>query len=49
MRRVYLTIILFAMIFLSNPAKSWGQDIVKLSHIVQRGETIENYYLHTFD
>ena len=30
------------MIFLSNPAKSWGQDIVKLSHIVQRGETIEN-------
>ncbi|MEE1460323.1 MAG: LysM domain-containing protein [Segatella copri] len=37
-----MTIILFAMIFLSNPAKSWGQDIVKLSHIVQRGETIEN-------
>lgn len=30
------------MIFLSNPAKSWGQDIMKLSHIVQRGETIEN-------
>lgn len=30
------------MIFLSNPAKSWGQDILKLSHIVQRGETIEN-------
>lgn len=30
------------MLFLSNPAKSWGQDIVKLSHIVQRGETIEN-------
>ena len=30
------------MIFLSTPAKSWGQDIVKLSHIVQRGETIEN-------
>lgn len=29
------------MIFLSNPAKSWGQDIVNLRHIVQRGETIE--------
>ncbi len=42
MRRVYMTIILFAMMFLSNSAKSWGQDIVKLSHIVQRGETIEN-------
>lgn len=29
------------MIFLSNPAKSWGQDIVNLTHIVQRGETVE--------
>ena len=30
------------MMFLSNSAKSWGQDIVNLKHIVQRGETIEN-------
>ncbi len=42
MGRIYMIIVLFTMIFLSNPAKSWGQDIVKLSHIVQRGETIEN-------
>lgn len=29
------------MMFVSNSAKSWGQDFVNLSHIVQRGETIE--------
>ncbi len=36
-----MIIVSFAMIFFSNPAKGWGQDIVNLSHIVQRGETIE--------
>ncbi len=41
MGRIYMMIVSFAMMFLSNPTKSWGQDIVKLSHIVQRGETIE--------
>ena len=42
MRRIYIIIVLFTMMFLSNSAKSWGQDIVNLKHIVQRGETIEN-------
>ena len=42
MRRIYMIIVLFTMMFLSNSAKSWGQDIVNLKHIVQRGETIEN-------
>ena len=41
MRRIYMTIVLFAMMFCSYSAKSWGQDIVNLKHIVQRGETIE--------
>ena len=41
MRRIYMMIVLFAMMFLSNSTKSWGQDIVNLKHIVQRGETIE--------
>ena len=36
-----MMIVLFAMMFLSNSTKSWGQDIVNLKHIVQRGETIE--------
>lgn len=36
-----MIIVLFTMMFLSNSAKSWGQDIVNLKHIVQRGETIE--------
>lgn len=42
MRRIYMMIVLFAMMFLSNSTKSWGQDIVNLKHIVQRGETIES-------
>lgn len=37
-----MMIVLFAMMFLSNSTKSWGQDIVNLKHIVQRGETIES-------
>ena len=41
MRRIYMMIVLFTMMFLSNSTKSWGQDIVNLKHIVQRGETIE--------
>ena len=41
MRRIYMIIVLFAMMFCSYSAKSWGQDIVNLKHIVQRGETIE--------
>lgn len=41
MRRINMTIVLFAMMFCSYSAKSWGQDIVNLKHIVQRGETIE--------
>lgn len=36
-----MIIVLFAMMFCSYSAKSWGQDIVNLKHIVQRGETIE--------
>lgn len=42
MRRIYMIILLFAVMFLTNSAKSWGQDIVNLKHIVQRGETIES-------
>lgn len=41
MRRIYMIIVLFAMMFCSYSSKSWGQDIVNLKHIVQRGETIE--------
>lgn len=37
-----MIILLFAVMFLSNSAKCWGQDIVNLKHIVQRGETIES-------
>ena len=29
------------MLFALNPTNSWGQDIVNLRHVVQRGETIE--------
>lgn len=32
---------MFTIIQCFNSAKSWGQDIVNLRHIVQRGETIE--------
>lgn len=37
-----MIILLFAVMFLTNSAKCWGQDIVNLRHIVQRGETIES-------
>lgn len=42
MRRINMIILLFAVMFLTNSAKCWGQDIVNLRHIVQRGETIES-------
>ena len=41
MRRIYMMIVLFAIMSLSNSTKCWGQDIVNLRYIVQRGETIE--------
>lgn len=40
MRKDYL-ILVFFILLCSHFAKSWGQGIVNLRHIVQRGETIE--------
>lgn len=40
-RKFNLIIALFVIVFVFNPVKIWGQDIVNLSHIVTRGETIE--------
>lgn len=41
MRRLYFIKVVFTLLLCLNFAKSWGQDIVNLRHIVQRGETIE--------
>lgn len=41
MRRYNIIMTIFAMLFALNPTNSWGQDIVNLRHVVQRGETIE--------
>ena len=40
MRKYHLILIIFILLC-SHFAKSWGQGIVNLRHIVQRGETIE--------
>ena len=40
-RKFNLIIALIVIVFVFNPVKIWGQDIVNLSHIVTRGETIE--------
>ena len=39
--RKYHFIMVMLILLCSYSAKSWGQDIVNLRHIVQRGETIE--------
>lgn len=39
--RKYKFIMVMFILLCSHFAKSWGQDIVNLRHIVQRGETIE--------
>lgn len=39
--RKYDFIMVMFILLCSCSAKSWGQDIVNLHHIVQRGETIE--------
>lgn len=41
MRKYKFILVMFTIIQCFNSAKSWGQDIVNLRHIVQRGETIE--------
>lgn len=41
MKRFYRIIAMFAMVFASFSYSCYGQDIVNLSHIVQRGETLE--------
>lgn len=41
MRRYDIIMAILAMLFGLNPTKGFGQDIVNLRHIVQRGETIE--------
>lgn len=41
MRRLYFIKVVFTLLLCLSFAKSWGQDIVNLRHIVQRGETIE--------
>ena len=40
MRKYHFIMVMFILLC-SYSAKSWGQDIVNLRHIVQRGETIE--------
>ena len=50
--RKYNFIMVMFILLCSCSAKSWGQDIVNLNHIVQRGETIEilaNKYRLTTD
>lgn len=41
MKRYDIIMILLTMLFVSNPTNGFGQDIVNLRHVVQRGETIE--------
>ena len=41
MKRFSRIIAMFAMVFASFSYSCYGQDIVNLSHIVQRGETLE--------
>lgn len=41
MKRFSRIIAMFAMVFASLSYSCYGQDIVNLSHIVQRGETLE--------
>ena len=41
MRRYDIIMAVLAMLFVLNPMDGYGQDIVNLRHIVQRGETIE--------
>lgn len=51
MKRYDIIMIMLTMLFVSNPTNGFGQDIVNLRHVVQRGETIEtlaeNYRLTT--
>ena len=42
MKRFSRIIAMFAMVFASFSYSCYGQDIVNLSHIVQRGETLES-------
>lgn len=41
MKRCDIIMIMLTMLFVSNPTNGFGQDIVNLRHVVQRGETIE--------
>lgn len=41
MRRYNIIMAMLVMLFILSPMDGYGQDIVNLRHIVQRGETIE--------